>query len=140
MIFSSYAFIILSPKMLINPASTITSILFSIKTLSKALSKFSLLSKSFRRTIAVFILAFFALSSAYAFSLLLKTRLNCAFGKMPFSLALIIACKFVPPPLTKTAVFTTVSRPFRLFQFRLKYRRFLRRFAVKFAQLFAPRL
>ena len=98
-----YSRIIISGITTRNPASTIKSA-FSSLTLSKnTLLNSSLVSKSFGEMHCAGIPCLPALSSANAFLLLLITPTICVFVIVPFSTASIIACRFVPPPDTRTA-------------------------------------
>ncbi len=58
--------------------------------------------------------AFFALSMAKALSLLAMTSEISTFVISPLAILSMIACRFVPPPLTNTAIFTDKS-PYKYF-------------------------
>ena len=64
--------------------------------------------KSLRRSTSEGIAAFAARSSAYAFGLDETTSEICPFSILPACCASMSACRFVPPPETKTAILSFI--------------------------------
>ena len=99
-----------------HPASTTRSTLYDCSFASSASLNASLDAKVFGERHTASISFFFARSSAYAPALLLMTTETSAFVMVPSSIASRIACRFVPPPETRTANLSITVLLFLRFQ------------------------
>ena len=122
MILFSKCFVKSSESIAIKPASTISCAPQSSISAIRAFSQSALLSKSFLRSVTPVTLWFFALSRAYAPVTLEITFSTFAFVILPLSTASRIACRFVPPPETRTATFNIIPHPFRRLRFCLQHK------------------